>query len=371
MIGTADGRATGAARDRLTHVRAAVALRQLAAMEPGEAPFLSAYLDLRPSPDAARPAIREARIVVRDHLRSSLDSLPAHGPAHDSIRADGERLVAVVDDLAGERERGIAFIGCRAADLSFELRTWVPFETRVEVRPRPVLLPLARHADHSTTVVALADTNSLRLFVSQPGRLVELPAVDDEPDDYTRTEAGGWSQARYQRHVDEHRDQFARRAAGVTERAISRFAGDALLLAGDEVAIPRLRQALSGPAAEAVRGVLRLELRSALDEIEVKALPEIDRVRDDDARETADRLADAVGAGGMGTAGVKRVHRALAQGQGLELLLDPDPTGPLHESDAEELISTALTTATGVRFVTGHDALRDLGGVGLLLRYRT
>jgi hypothetical protein len=241
----------------------------------------------------------------------------------------------------------------------------------------PLLVPLARLVAHEPAIVALADSNTLRLFVSQPGRLEELPAIDDAPDDYTRTEVGGWAQARYQRHVDEHRAEFARRAAAVIERSMAREDADRLVLAGDEVAIPRLREELAVATGERVRAALHLELRATRDEIEAKVLPVLDQLEADDARDTADRLVGAIGANGLGVGGVVATRRALLNGQGLELVLDADlatarepVAGRFGEADANDLIRLAVRTDARIRFVSGHEGLRTFEGVGVLLRFR-
>jgi peptide chain release factor subunit 1 len=367
MIGTERPPSAGRQSDtHRAHRRAAALLRQLAEREPTALPVLSAYLDLRPTTDAAVPAIRASRIILRDRLAETMSTLPAHSQAHRSIGIDGERVVALLEEVAAEHERGLAVFACSGEALFEELRSWAAFDPRVEFGPSPFIVPLARLVDHEPTLLAVADTNTLRLFVAGPGRLEELPAIDDPPDDYTRTEAGGWAQARYQRHVDEHREAFARRAADTIEATTGREDAERLLLAGDEVAIPRLRDALSTATAERVRDVLRIELRATLDEIEDKVLPVIERVEAGDAREAADRLVDAVRAGGLGTGRPAPVRRALESGQGLELLLDP--AGP--PAEANDLVRLAARSGTRIRFVADHDGLRELRGVGLLLRYR-
>jgi peptide chain release factor subunit 1 len=368
MIETDRARSQGRELDsRRARRQAAALLRHLAEREPTALPVLSAYLDLRPPADTTVPGVREARIVLRDRLAEAITSLPAHSDAHRSIAIDRERTAVLLDDVAAERHRGLAVFACAGEGLFEQLRSWSAFDSRVEVGPAPFLVPLARLVDHEPALVAVADTNTLRLFLATPSRLDELPAIDDEPDDYTRTEVGGWAQARYQRHVNEHRDAFARRAADRIQGTMELEGAQSLLLAGDDVAIPRLRHELSTAVAVRVRDVLRIELRASRDEIEAKVLPVAERLRTDDAHDAADRLVGAVRAKGLGVGRAAPVRRALEAGQGLELLLDP--AGPPAEADGNEFVRLAARSGTRIRFVPDHDGLRELGGVGLLLRY--
>jgi len=320
---------------------------------------------------------------VRDRLREIDRSLPRHGELHDSFAADAARVEALLEDESNDPERGLAVFACRSAGLFESLRTWVPFEPRVELAAGPELLPLARFVDHEPALLALADTNTLRLFVSQPGHLVELPALDDEPDDYSHKETGDAAEAGFQRHVDDHRDKFAKRAARAIQAAFEREAVERVLLAGDDVAIPHLRDELPTAISDRVREVLRLERRATLDEIEAKALPAIESAEVGDARDAADRLMGAIGPRGLGVGGIDPTRQALAVGAGLELLLDAaigdgapaDPAGQagaevISESSANELVVLAARTGARITFVPAHDELRALGGVGALLRYR-
>jgi Bacterial archaeo-eukaryotic release factor family 10 len=347
-------------------LRAGALLRELALREPSEFPIVSAYLDVRPPSDRADPGVRATRVVVRERLHEIAQSLPRHGPVHASFTADAEQIERLIDETAGERERGLAVFASSGAGLLEVLRTWTPFELLIEAGRWPSLVPLARLAGHEPALVALADTNSLRLFASQPGRLLELPAIDDPPDDYTRTEVGGWAQARYQRHVDEHRDVFARRAAAVIARTMEREGAARLILAGDEVALPRLRSALPTPIADRVQGVLRLELRATLDDIEAKALPAIAELEADDAIDAANHLVDEVGAQRLGVGRAGPTRRALEEGAALELLLDDAMPG----RDADEFVRSAARSSAKITFVPEHAGLKGLGGVGALLRYR-
>jgi len=364
------------------HPRAAALLRKVAEHETGDIPVLTAYLDLRPPVDQADPAVRATRVVVRDRLHEIDRSLPRHGDLHDSFSSDAARIEAMVEAESGEHERGMAVFACQAAGLFETLRTWAPFEPRVEFAARPELVAFARFIDHEPALLALADTNSLRLFVSQPGRLVELPSIDDEPDDYSQKETGDPAESRFERHVDDHRDRFARRAAKVITRAFEREAIERVFLAGDEVAIPHLRDALDTKVADRVRDVLRFERRATLDEIEATALPAIESAEVGDARDAADRLIGAIGARGLGVGGIDPTRQALEAGAGLELLLDARIAGEafepaaqpavdlISEAEANELVALAARTGARITFVPAHDGLRELGGVGALLRYR-
>jgi peptide chain release factor subunit 1 len=343
-------------------------LHRVAEWPADEAPVVSAYLDLRPQATGQNPQLRSGQIVMRDRLREIGREYEAHTPAHESLARDAERITRYVEDDALPEAQGVALFACSARDIFEAADTARELENDVTVGRHARLRPLARLADEEAAVVALADTNTLRLFALRSGSLEEVGLVDDEPDDYGKRDVGGGSQARFERHVEEHREEFARLAAEAVDDLVRAEDAEVVLLCGDEVAIPILREQLAQHVGQLVAGVLRLEMRASLEEVEAQALPKLEEVHAARAADAADRLHGAVRGDAMGVAGVDATRRALELGQVMELITDP--AAELGDEAFEELIRLAALTDARVRFVEDHGGLRELGGVGGLLRFR-
>jgi peptide chain release factor subunit 1 len=344
-------------------------LHSLAEVEAGDLPVLSVYLDLRPHATGGTPGQRSGTVVLKDRLRELERTFLPRGADLDSFRADAERIRRYVDETVPPAAHGLALFACDGRGLFEAVEAGVAFENTVSVGPVPDLFPLARLLDEQeTTVVAVVDTNTSRLFVTRAGRLVERGGADEDSKYYRKRSMGGWSQARYQRHNAGVRAEFARETAAELERLVAAEGAVRVVLAGDEVAIPLLEQALSPSVQALVQDVRRIHIRAPLDEVHDEVAPVLAQAEADDARSTADRLVAAVRAGGLGVAGTAATRAALARGQGDELLLDP--AAELDESERSALVRLATTTGAAVEIVEGHDGLRRLGGVGALLRYR-
>jgi stalled ribosome rescue protein Dom34 len=246
----------------------------------------------------------------------------------------------------------------------------VPFEDQVTVAPQPDLFQLARLVDeHETAVVAVVDSNTSRLFVTRRGMLREVGGADEDPKYYrTRPMVGGLNQASYQRHNANLRAQFARETAAELARLVDAEEASRVVLAGDEVAIPLLRDALSPRVADLVKDVLRLDIRAPLDTVAEEVKQVLGAADAEDAQTTADQLLAAVRAGGLGVAGLDETRAALEHGQVDELVLDP--AAELDEATRGELVRLAQLTSATIEVVERHDGLQRLGGVGALLRYR-
>lgn len=336
-------------------------LRRLAEWPAAEPGVVSAYLDLRPQ-STDNPNVRTGLVVLRDRLREI--GRDDRSPPADDLERIAERLEAEIERRMPDVHGLALFAG--ADEGQFEAaETRLALDNRVTFAGLPDLLPLARLADAEQAVVALADTNTLRIFVHRSGALDEMGLVDDDNDDYRQTQKGGWSQARFQRHVEAHREAFAKLAAEAVEGFVSLEDATVLLLAGDEVGVPLLRDALPQRLAEMVRDTLRLEMRASLQDVAEDALLALERLRRDDATDAAERLVGAARGDGMGVVGLDVTREALTFGQAMELLLDETA----DDAGLDDLIRMAAVTDARVRF-TDEEGLRRMGGVGALLRFR-
>jgi hypothetical protein len=345
-------------------------MRQLAELEPGDLPVISAYLDMRPHAAGESPAQRPGLVVLKDRLREIEKTFGPRGPEVESFQADMARIEQYVEQDFQVDADGLAVFACSGRGLFEPIEASVAFDNQVTVGPQPDLFQLARLLDDlETAVVAVVDTNTARLFVTRRGWLHEVPGHDDDPKFYGKRQPGGWSQARYQRASDELRSRFARDVAAHLDRLVERMGATRVLLAGDEVAIPILRAELPQRTAELVHDeVLRIDVRAQADTVQGEIAPILAAVEAEEDRDLADRVVEAVRGDGLGSAGLRATRKALEQGQVDTLLLES--SAELDEETRAELVRLAATTSAEVSVVEDHPGLRQLGGVGALLRYR-
>jgi peptide chain release factor subunit 1 len=344
-------------------------MRRLAETESADAPILSAYLDVRPEAHGEAPARRPQLTQVRDRLRQIADTYRPHTAGRDSFDADAELIASLVNDAEFDGIAGLATFACHAAGLWEEVRAPIPFSLQVSAGPTADLFQLAQMLDESeAAVVALVDTNTCRLFVNRRGRLVERPGPDEPPTEHQRHDQGGWSQARYQRHIDMQDKRFAKEAAQAIERLVDEVNARHLVLAGEERSLSVLQPELSPRIGALVEQLQHIGMRASSREVADAVEPVLTAMREAEDGEAADRVVAGVRAGELGVAGIDSVAAALDRGQVHELVLDR--SAQLDEALRAELVRQATLTAAEVVVVDGHDDLLALGGVGATLRYR-
>jgi stalled ribosome rescue protein Dom34 len=186
---------------------------------------------------------------------------------------------------------------------------------------------------------------------------------------YSMRYTGGLNIARYQRRIKNSRESFAKEAAAEIERLVDEEGATRVVLAGDAVAIPLLRAALSPRVTQLLHNdVLRLDIRDPRTEIEREVAPVLAQAEAENERAVADQLMDAVQANGLGVVGLEETQAALDHGQVDVLLLMPQ--SGVDEGVRQDLVRRAIATSAEVEMVKQHELLEMLGGVGALLRYR-
>ena len=345
--------------------------QRLAAIEPSDLPILSMYLDVRPQTTGENPALRPGLVVLKDRLREIEKTLGPRGPALDSFHTD----TAMIDDYLTHsftpETRGLAIFACAGRSLFEVVDVGIAFEDHVAVGPTPDLFQLARLLDdQETSVVAVVDTNTARLFVTHYGRLDEVQGPNDtNAKMYRKRSMGGWKQMHYQRNIDNNRTAFARIAAEAIEHLMKQTNAIRLILAGDEVSIPLLKNALPQHVVQKLyHEVLRIDMRTPSDEVQEEVVPLLAQAERDADHTLIEQVIDAVRSNGLGVVGGDHTLEALENGQVDTLLLTAD--GDLDHETRNDLIRRASSTGATIEVVEAHETFAQLGGVGGLLRYR-
>ena len=368
-------------------------LDELAAIEPTGFPFISLYLNTQPDQHGRD----NFESFVRKEFKARAKALAEDSPEMASFRRDTARIMAYLRDELRPSANGLALFACAGAGGFFKaVQLDAPVKRhQLHVTQEPYLYPLARLIDqHPRYVALLADTNSARLFVFGLGRASSSEEVQGVK--VSRTQGGGWSQMRYQRRADNYHLLHAKEVVEMLERVVREEAADHIVLAGDEVSIPLLREQLPPHLADKVIDVLRLDMRTPEHEV-LKAT--LAALREHNAQTDAERvrhLLDEYRAGGLAVVGLRDTLTALYRGQVDELLVSASAREIIcEEEDIEEvpaddssprrgvvggrephlvaadlLVTHARRTGARVTFIEDAALLANIGGVGALLRYR-
>src|SRR5688572_10579689 len=295
-------------------------LDRLAALEPGPFPVISLYLNAQPDQhgrDHFEPFLRK-------ELAQRIRTFPADGPERESLDKDGEQIRAFLTTVDAS-VNGVAIFASAGAGLFETIELAAPIdEHRLFISSQPHLYPLARALDqHPRYAVLMADSHFSRIFVVAANTVEATEQVTGTKT--RRHKMGGWSQARYQRHIENYHQQHAKEVAETLARLVRDEGIGSIVIAGDDVAVPLVRNELAKDVAARVVDVVKLDEHQPDRQI-VDATIEALRQKDAESdRERVDAVLGAYRAGGLAAIGVEPILAALELGQVDELLITAAP----------------------------------------------
>jgi peptide subunit release factor 1 (eRF1) len=336
-------------------------LDRLAEWDSGPFPVLSLYLNLQPN--------EHGRDQFEPFLRKELDeriaTYGAQGPERDSLMKDAEKIRTYVAEVEPSGN-GLALFASSGAELFEAVTLSAPIaEHRLYVSDHPDLYPLARLIDeYPRYAVLLADTHSARIFVFAVNTVEREARIDGPKTKHHKK--GGWAQARYQRHTENYHLHHAKDVVDALGRIVQEDRIGSVIIAGDEVIVPLLKEQLTKELAERLVDEVKLDVRTPEREVFETTMA---LMRESDAESDRERVEALIGAwrgNGLAVVGVDAVRRALEMGQVDELVITASPEVPA----GNELIAKARQTAAKIRFIEDASLLAGIGGAGALLRFK-
>ncbi len=359
-------------------------LDRIAAFDSGPYPVVSLYLNMQPDQHGRDNFDSFLRKALADRLRT----YGAHGPERHSLERDADKIRAYVENV-DKAANGLAIFASSGAGLFEAIELAAPItEHRLFISKQPHLYPLAKVLDDCPRyAVLLADTNSARIVVIAGNSVMKTSQIEGLKT--RRHKMGGWSQARYQRHIDNYHLHHAKDVVERLARIVAEDAIPSIIVAGDEVIIPLLKDQMSKELTEKIVDIVKLDVRAPEHEILAATRAMMEEKDAETDREHVDALLDAYRANGLAVVGVEDVRAALEIGQVDELVITGAPntieitgshspsgatrtsTGPtVEERTADELIVKARQTVAKVRIVQDASLLASIGGVGAFLRFK-
>jgi peptide chain release factor subunit 1 len=368
-------------------------LDRLVEFQPQSAPVISLYLDARVNEHGKH----NFAPFVRKRMAEIKRTFPTHSSERESFIEDCLRIDRYLEDEPRQSAKGIAIFACSAANDFFDVGQFdAPFErNRLTVSDRPHLYPLARLVSQNPPyAVLVADTNSAHIFVVATRRVVDKRNVQNI--DAKEPRWGGFTQNRFQRHIDDFQMRHAKEVVEVLERTVREDQIDKVIIAGDrETIIPLLREQMPKELAARIIDEMTLGVDTPEQKILEESLAVLRRHDSLSDMDKVQRLMNEYRADDLAVIGIPQTIAALSNGQVEELLIsakaedlvfdaqeaervlqlyrvDDRPLPQLDQrSIADELVRLAQQlSAARVTFIEDSTRLNDLGGVGALLRYR-
>jgi len=323
-----DGRHRIAASVATNRVMGAITwdrLRSLAGFRAQTGCAISFFIGFDPS---TAPTIPDAKTKIN----SLLDE------AHKSVFANRGELTrdekqGLQDDLdrirrwltqAFDRDgaNGVALFAAALDNVFETLRVRSVLPDVVRVGPDFYLAPLVPLVGRGDgALVAVVGREKGVLLKLEDGRLTELADLSEEQPG--RHDQGGWSQARFQRHIDELADKHLRTVAEEIDQLVRNGTAHRVVVVCPEETKGEFESMLSHEAARAVVGWAQGEQYASPTDLLAIAEPWLEQARFREETQELDRWQEEAGRNGRAAAGWEQTLEAASDGR-VELLLFVD-----------------------------------------------
>jgi peptide chain release factor subunit 1 len=370
-------------------------LRELASFRAEKGYAVSVFVGFDPR-ETPTPAVAETRVNAQLDEAQRLAEQRRGSMSHEqraAVKRDLERIRRWFDDgFDRQGARGVAVFAASLDNFWSTVRLPEPVADEARIGTELSLAPLASHVGRDGALVAAVGRERGQVFRLRDGVLVEIAdQTDDVPGQHDQ---GGWSQARYERHIDELVERHLRDVADTLERCVRRLRTAPIVLVGGEEVRSEFESLLSKEARACIAGWVTAEAHADAAQLLAAARPLLDewcRRREEDL---LDRWRDEAGRNGRATSGWDSTLEAASDGRVEMLLVQSgvdqkayqcpecgraqltngrcplDGTSLERRDDGLDLaVHKTLAHGGTVHVVRDRDDLRPVGGMGALLRF--
>ena len=371
-------------------------LRELAEFRAEKGCAISFYVDLDPR---TAPTAGEADARINSLLAEAerSDGATDGGLTHDQrvgLKADFERIRGYFESEFDRDQAQSLAIFSAGLDNFWMPRTLIePVPDRVRVARDFHLTPLVPLVGRGEdAIVAVIGRERGELFRLRGGRLDEIAdKTDDVPG---RHDQGGWSQSRFQRHIEKLVGEHLRDVAAELDRRVRELRSPKVIIVSSEETRAELDDLLAKETRSAVVGWTTADAHAQARELLALTSPILEAARAKEEGELVARWREETGRGERASAGWEQTLEA-ASDERVEVLLYSE--GADHEAsqcpacgrvsvaggrcplDGTEMerredgldLAVHQTLAHGgtVHAVITHRDLDPVEGIGALLRY--
>lgn len=370
-------------------------IKELAACEPTDAPFISLYLNTR----GTESGTRQYENTIKNRLAFFQKEFSDGGDQAKSFHDSWQKIEQYLDQELELKSNGAAIFARTQPDNDFflALQFPLPLENRFVVDSGPQIFPLVRFLDSSHHyVVMISDSEKAKIFEIQFGGIKDIQRIEKSEDE--KSFRGEWAQMHYQNWKKDQTKKFIKQKIKILTDLMQRNGVEHLILAGDDIMLAQIKRELPKWLQERVVDFARLDVRTDEHQIlrqTLETFTDFERAEDIDTLVSLRRelLTD-----GLGVMGTKCTVEALNCGRIDQLIVATEYVAPpgwrcescdllgvgstdascqycgentLREVDLkEEMARRTLLSGANVETIVHNVWFVRQGGVGALLRYK-
>jgi peptide chain release factor subunit 1 len=300
-------------------------LRELASFRAKRGCAVSLYVGLDPSivPTPGDLASHTRSLLAQAERQAAEQSEALSRPERNALASDLERIAAWFgNEFSREGVRGVAVFAAELDNLFRPLLLPWLVEGDARIAQQLYLAPLVRGVGRDDgAVVAYVGRERGDVYLLRGGQLTAL--ADETAEVPGRHDQGGWSQGRYERHIETIVDRHLRDVADALDRSIRALRGARLVLVGQEETRAGFESLLSSEVRSALLGWASAEAHADSSDLLEAARPLLEHWRAGREDELLERWREEAARNGRAATGWEETLQAASDGR-VELLLVQD-----------------------------------------------
>jgi len=332
-------------------------------------------------------------LEAKDITKRALGDAGLSGEARKDAEEDIHRIMNFLKmDFSGQA-KGLAAFSSKKAGLWQVYRLPVTMPDRCVIDHSPFVLPMLRIVDESRRFcVVVTDKAKARLFTVYLGEITERSDIFDVVPGWHKQ--GGWAQARFQRHIEDHVNRHLKHVADTIFEFHKAEGFGHLVIGGPPEIRARLFPILHSYLQRIVAGSFSVDVTSSADEI-LKTARRIEAEVDAKRSEEIVRALQGSSGGRLAVTGLSGTVKALNEGRVHTLVLvdgarvegwvcgecggvetvgagkcEPCGRGLAKVDDvSEHLAVLAVERDAEVKYLMPGSGIESQGSVGAILRW--
>jgi peptide chain release factor subunit 1 len=368
-------------------------LRELAAFRAEKGCAISLCLNLDPS-DVPTAGDAQTRMNAMLHAADRTDRTDLTHEQRAALKADFERIATWFDDeFERDGSQGLAVFAAGLDNFWRTLALPEPVRDSAKVSRDFYVSPLVSLVSRGDgTIVAVVGREQGQLYRLRAGRLEEIAEhYDEQPGQHDQ---GGWSQSRYQRHIEKLVQEHLKGVAQELDRSKRRLQSPKIVLVCSEEMKSEFSDALSADVRASLVGWTPAQAQAGPAEILQAVVPVLVEAESKDEAEVIDRWREEAGRNARAASGWEQTLEAASDAR-VELLLFQEGADrpawrcpacgraavsegscPLDgtqleptDSGLDLAVHQTLAHGGAVWAIRHHPDLEPVEGVGALLRF--
>jgi peptide chain release factor subunit 1 len=294
-------------------------LRELAGFRAEKGCAISLCLNLDPS-DVPTAGDAQTRMNAMLRAADKTDRTDLTHEQRSALKADFQRIATWFDDVF-ERDgsQGLAVFAAGLDNFWRTLALPEPVRDSARVSRDFYVSPLVSLVSRGDgTIVAVIGREQGQLYRLRAGRLEEIAEhYDEQPGQHDQ---GGWSQSRYQRHIEKLVQEHLKGVAQELDRSKRQLRSPKIVLVASEEMRSEFTEALSAEVRAALVGWTQAQAQAGPAEILQAVTPVLEKAASKDEAEVIERWREEAGRNARAASGWEQTLEASSDAR-VELLL--------------------------------------------------